>query len=298
MRAILDSLGWPQPADEESLSAAQQLRSALYEERPDTLLAASLGLDGAVNLGDQLDRLGSLTPAPRTPALLALHQQVMLTLGKRRGMIRERVERRYAQAYEGLRPVPDADGILALLEEQGALQDRSPATLATCAQKIGARYRFLFASTLGVVRKEVYWLRDDLLRTLQRLGPEARELLALDRVLEAALEQATVRAHRGLEAGVAERFASQIIEALLQLPEDNPKAAVESWFRRRGFIARFMHDCRRLTWAVLDHEWTRLRALLDACCGPINEAERARSEALAAESLAAQTAPTPSQEAP
>lgn len=274
MRAILDALDpmafagrlhplthGPRPLDD-----AQPFGQALAATRPDALLASLLSLEGAVNVGDMLERVGDLESAPPDAQQLLTHRQIMLTLTKRRYTIGKRIEQRYAQAFGGVRPVPAAGPIFNLLSDSGVLESRKPKLLAECAQKIADRYQFLFSSTLGVIRKELYWLREDALKALQRVSPRAKRMVMLDSVLDSAVEQAALRAHRSLEAGVAQRFAQQLIEAILALPGSDALPSVESWFNRRGFVTRLMHDCKRLTWAILDSEWSRLRGLCDSCC--------------------------------
>lgn len=270
VRAILDAIGYPKDPDaepDEPVSGAGL--ESLMEHAPQETLARMLGLTGAVALGDQLDRAASLARAQRGEAEAARHHQLSLTLANRRLAIRQRVERRYAQAFEGTRPLPDAATMLLVLQEHDAFADRRPETLVACAQKLGGRYRHLFGGTLAVVRRELHWLRDDAVRQLSHLHPQADALLSLDHVMVGALAPAAADAHRSLEAGVAQRFAERLMEAVLLLPEDQAPTSLEAWFKRRGWVARHLHDCRRLTWAILDLEWALLRGLVDAACGDV-----------------------------
>lgn len=237
------------------------------EQRSDVLLAQMLGLNGAVAMGDQLDRGGPLAAGNYDERRGALHRQLMLTMVKRRSAIRTRVERRYAQACEGDRPLSGAAVVLDFLQDQGALIDAQSRPLS--AKRIAERYRGLLVSTLSVVRKELYWLREDTLRALHTAGPVAQRWIALDKVLDSALEQATSKAHRTMELQVMASFEAQLSNAIAHLSQEIASSDMQAWFQRGGIIGRFMHESRRLCWALLDTEWNRLRALVEACCGPL-----------------------------
>lgn len=280
MRAILDSLGWPRPlqlspelpdnaTDSEQEETADVQPLPAPPPGPEAMLASMLGLTGTVALGDHLDHIPAIDLTIRTEADLALHRQVMATMKKRHAQIYTRIDRRYGQAYQGLRPVPNAAAMLEVLLSLNVFRDRSTGTLALCTQKLSSRYRFLFSSTLGVVRKEMFWLREDVARALSYGSENTQHLLALDRILEGALEQAISKAHRHLEAGVGQRFYELLNDAILQLPDAPCEGVLDGWFSRRGFVTRFVHDCRRLTCTILNSDWSALRGLVDACCGPI-----------------------------
>lgn len=267
LKAILDSLGWPSPESPAS-SPPETFKPAA---KPESTLAAMLGLTGTVALGDHLDRIPVLRPAIATEASAALHRQLLLTMLKRHSVISQRIDRRYNQAFSGLRPVPNAVAVWEVLVSNRALEQRDRASLLIATQKLIARYRFLFSSTMGVIRKEVFWLRDDVTRILTQHCAEAEPLLELDRVLTGALEQATGRTQHNLEEGVGKRFAESLIDAIIALPDAPAPEDLDCWYERRGFITRFLLDCRRLTKAILNSDWHQLRCLVEACCGPLGE---------------------------
>ena len=267
MRAILHVLTEARRVDTAQQDSTLPAETILNEQRPDQLLAGLLGLDGAVNVGDQLERSGKLRASPYDEGRGALHRQVTLTMLKRRSAIRTRVERRYAQAFEGTRPMPRDASILELLQQLGALADSH--TRQVAAKKIAERFQHLFGSTLGVVRKELYWLREDTLRAVHSAGEQAQAWISLDHTIEAALEQATTKAHRTLETQLTLHLALQLERAIACLPQDCTTVDLKPWFARTGMIGRFLHESRSLCLCLLDVELNRLRGLAEACCGPL-----------------------------
>lgn len=272
LRAMLEAIGYPRDPDKPQDAVAP--RPGAFDpvdQPPQDRLAGLLGLTGAVTLGDHLERPQSVARVRQTEGEAARHEIVLETLWNRRQALRTRVERRYTQAFEGTQPLPDAAAMLSLLTEHDALSERSAETLVTCAQKLGTRYRKLLSSTLSVVRRELHWLRDDTVKALRGLSPESNALIALDEVMAQALRAGAAEAHQSLEAGLGQRFAERLMEAVLILPTGAPPRSLDAWFKRRGWVARHLHECRRVTLAIVDLEWSGLRGLVDATCGPVTE---------------------------
>lgn len=267
--AALDAIGWPaRGADPQ----APDGRPAPL--RPEQALADCLGLTGAVALGDHLDRTVH-APRPRPDAAqaeldAATHRLVTDMLSARRTRVRERIERRYRSAFEGRHALPDAQAMWSALGEAGALPARAPGPLAEAAARLQGPFRQHLGAQLALARKELRFLREDVHAALAKRSDYGRTLLALDALLEPGLSDMLQRCHARAVDGAAQRFAQRLVEAVVALPEaTDDAAALQAWFAPRGWVSRYVSDCRRLCMALLDAEHAGLQALVDACCAPV-----------------------------
>lgn len=244
VRALLDSLGIEAPV---STGPNGQQRS------PERVLGQALSLPEAVGLADALSQ-----PSSRWDEQAKLDRAALLKQTEQRlTLLRQRVARSYAEAFAGKNALPDAARLHALLAEHEVRV--AAATLARgCAE--------LFESTLAAMQREIDSLKEAMRATLQRACSPRSRLLALDRLVDPVITREVRQAHRGLARAYESSCAARIEAAILDLSPACGVDALEALFAPRGALDRLLHDARRLIRALLDVEWSRVQALLDALC--------------------------------
>jgi hypothetical protein len=291
----MHALAQSAPADLAALCETLALPAERARLRPERVLERLVDLSRAVALGAVLDfHERGAPPAPGAEARQAELARLGLfeeRLVRRLGELRAQLDRQFANANRGARPLPDAAGLWMLVSEHLAESPQPSKKIRTAfAARLAARYAALPSGALAVTFKELGWLHQELREALLQGSAHSRRLAALDETLDAAvraeLEQCRTRLERGLGQGLEQGLHSALdalqqsgLAELQQAPSAlaalKPGALqVESWFTRTGCVGEFLFASRRLVHALLDLEWDALMGLLQAALEPLRAAPR------------------------
>ena len=252
VRALLDSLG---------IAATVPSGPASPARAPERVLGQALSLPETVQLADQSSR--PLPPLERCPGV---HREALLQQAAQRlTLLRQRIERSYAEAFCGKDAPPDAARLMTLLADSGGTGGRT-AAIQRAAAALAHGYAELFESTLATMQREVDLLMEATRGALRRVDASRSGLLALDRLLDPVITRELRQAQRRIGRAYARSCEVRIEAALRELETGWDAPALAALFAPRGVLGRLLHDARRLILALLDLEWSMVPTLLEAVC--------------------------------
>jgi hypothetical protein len=253
---------------------------------PERTLERLLDLPRAVEIARVLDRQSRQARAgaavelddPELEAALSRMRLLESDLLMRLGALRERVARRFAGAYSGLRAAPDAVAAHALLHERGALGPTATGPRERAARHLAGRYASVVLGALTIVLKEVALLRQDLHQGLAGCGQRARELCELDRLLDGMFRYELSQGAGRLATQLGDGLASSLREQIAELSSDCTVDQLEPWFAADGSVGAFMRQAEHLAHTLLELEWSSAFGLLQGARSALQAARDASND--------------------
>ncbi|WP_242515549.1 hypothetical protein [Sorangium cellulosum] len=232
---------------------------------PAAVLAGLMDLHGSVSLARELSLLDRRAAPPAPPASDEARAGVRELAADRLGELAEALDHVFAAPFQRRNRLPDAEAMLAILEQTGALSTRPRAgrELASAAGQIWEPFGELAARSLGRIRLETRALREELAPALRALGPGAARLEQLDAAIASATQKRRERALGELVPGLARCFARGLRAAVAALPEEVRLEHVAAWFGQGSWLGRELQRMELVVQAALAHEAGRLLALVD-----------------------------------
>jgi hypothetical protein len=258
LRAILASLGIALP---EASGFARRSHAA------PRLLGDALSLQDSVRLSGELAR-GASRPAVRSEpdtTAASVRAELMDQASERLHALRERLDARYATAFEGRQGLHDAARTHALLIECGAIGGDARARRRASTSLAAAICQF-FSAAFANVQRELPRLKHEITSQLRDRRAVAERLLRLDAVLDPAIGRQLELRQQALLRVLEQRCAADFERAIAALEQAAGPARIAAWFARGGVAAVWLDASLRLAHVLLDLQWRSVAGLIDAAC--------------------------------